>query len=123
MTAPATPRPRPRTNVSGGVARVASKINELRNQLKADGQNVVVLDAGDQYQGSLFYTTYKGKDTVEFMNVIGFDAMAVGNHEFDDGPGGLDFLAEGVKFPVVSGNLDLSQSPRTQGQGRRCADA
>ena len=95
----------------GGVARVASKINELRNQLKADGQNVVVLDAGDQYQGSLFYTTYKGKDTVEFMNVIGFDAMAVGNHEFDDGPGGLQILAEGVKFPVVSGNLDLSQSP------------
>jgi hypothetical protein len=95
----------------GGVARVASKINELRDQLKADGQNVVVLDAGDQYQGSLFYTTYKGKDTVEFMNAIGFDAMAVGNHEFDDGPGGLQILAEGVKFPVVSGNLDLSQSP------------
>ncbi len=95
----------------GGVARLATKINELRNQLKADGQNVVVLDAGDQYQGSLFYTTYKGKDTVEFMNAIGFDAMAVGNHEFDDGPEGLQLLAEGVKFPVVSGNLDLSQSP------------
>ena len=95
----------------GGVARLGAKINELRDQLKADGQNVVVLDAGDQYQGSLFYTTYKGKDTVEFMNAIGFDAMAVGNHEFDDGPGGLQILAEGVKFPVVSGNLDLSQSP------------
>ncbi|HRM76198.1 MAG TPA: multifunctional 2',3'-cyclic-nucleotide 2'-phosphodiesterase/5'-nucleotidase/3'-nucleotidase, partial [Paracoccus sp. (in: a-proteobacteria)] len=51
----------------GGVARLGAKINELRDQLKADGQNVVVLDAGDQYQGSLFYTTYKGKDTVEFM--------------------------------------------------------
>lgn len=100
----------------GGVARVAAKINELRDQLKADGQNVIVLDAGDQYQGSLFYTTYKGKDTVEFMNKIGFDAMAVGNHEFDDGPAGLAVLADGVKFPVVSGNLDLSQSPELKGK-------
>ncbi|SMO58968.1 bifunctional metallophosphatase/5'-nucleotidase [Paracoccus laeviglucosivorans] len=95
----------------GGVARLSSKINELRDQLRAEGQNVVVLDAGDQYQGSLFYTTYKGKDTVEFMNAIGFDAMAVGNHEFDDGPAGLKVLTDGAKFPVVSGNLDLSQSP------------
>lgn len=100
----------------GGVARLATKINELRDSLKAEGQNVVVLDAGDQYQGSLFYTTYKGKDTVEFMNAIGFDAMAVGNHEFDDGPAGLQILAEGVKFPVVSGNLDLSQSPELKGK-------
>jgi len=95
----------------GGVARLATKIRELRDGLKAEGQNVIVLDAGDQYQGSLFYTTYKGKDTVEFMNAISFDAMAVGNHEFDDGPHGLQLLVEGGKFPVVSGNLDLSQSP------------
>ncbi|RQP05505.1 MAG: multifunctional 2',3'-cyclic-nucleotide 2'-phosphodiesterase/5'-nucleotidase/3'-nucleotidase [Paracoccus sp. BP8] len=95
----------------GGVARLATKIRELRDGLKAEGQNVIVLDAGDQYQGSLFYTTYKGKETVEFMNAIGFDAMAVGNHEFDDGPQGLQILAEGAKFPIVSGNLDLSQSP------------
>lgn len=73
----------------GGVARLATKIRELREGLRAQGQNVIVLDAGDQYQGSLFYTTYKGRDTVEFMNAIGFDAMAVGNHEFDDGPQGL----------------------------------
>ena len=100
----------------GGVARLAAKIAELRDGLRAEGQNVIVLDAGDQYQGSLFYTTYKGKDTVEFMNAIGFDAMAVGNHEFDDGPAGLQLLAEGVKFPVISGNLDVSQSPELHGK-------
>ncbi len=94
----------------GGVARVATKINELRDQLRADGQNVLVLDAGDQFQGSLFYTTYKGAEVAEFMNKIGFDAMAVGNHEFDDGPEGLAGLIDKVEFPVVSGNLDLSQS-------------
>ncbi|MDS9466006.1 bifunctional metallophosphatase/5'-nucleotidase [Paracoccus sp. MBLB3053] len=100
----------------GGVARLTTKIRELRDEFRANGENVVVLDAGDQYQGSLFYTTYKGKDTVEFMNEIGFDAMAVGNHEFDDGPGGLQTLADGVSFPVISGNLDLSQSPELKGK-------
>ena len=94
----------------GGVARVATKINELRDQLRADGQNVIVLDAGDQFQGSLFYTTYKGSEVAEFMTKIGFDAMAVGNHEFDDGPEGLAGLIEKVEFPVISGNLDVSQS-------------
>lgn len=94
----------------GGVARVATKINEMRDGLKAQGANVLVLDAGDQFQGSLFYTTYKGAEVAEFMNKIGFDAMAVGNHEFDDGPEGLAGLVEKVQFPVISGNLDLSRS-------------
>ncbi|MDO5647997.1 bifunctional UDP-sugar hydrolase/5'-nucleotidase [Paracoccus sp. (in: a-proteobacteria)] len=94
----------------GGVARVAHKINELRDQIRADGGHVIVLDAGDQYQGSLFYTTYKGKDVAEFMTAIGYDAMAIGNHEFDDGPEGLLTLIDGVDFPVLSSNIDVSQS-------------
>ena len=94
----------------GGVARVATKINELRDSLTAAGENVIVLDAGDQYQGSLMYTTYKGDVEIEFMEKIGFNAMAVGNHEFDDGPEGLLKLVDGVSFPVISGNLDVSRS-------------
>lgn len=100
----------------GGVARVASKVAELRDQIAAQGGNVIVLDAGDQYQGSLFYTTYKGKDVAEFMTAIGYDAMAVGNHEFDDGPEGLAVLSDGVAFPVISGNLDLSRSNVLKGK-------
>ncbi|CUH52781.1 bifunctional metallophosphatase/5'-nucleotidase [Shimia marina] len=92
----------------GGYARVASKVAELRKDL--EGQNLLVLDAGDQYQGSLMYTTYKGDVEIEMMEKIGFDAMAVGNHEFDDGPEGLLKLVEGVSFPVISGNIDVSQS-------------
>lgn len=103
----------------GGIARIATKINELRDQITADGGNVIVLDAGDQYQGSLFYTTYKGEEVVEFMNAIGYDAMAVGNHEFDDGNEGLNVLAEGVDFPVLSSNLDLSQSNLLKGKVER----
>ena len=92
----------------GGYARVATKIKELREQLA--GQNVIVVDAGDQYQGSLMYTTYKGDVEIEMMNRIGFDVMAVGNHEFDDGDEGLAKLANGVSFPVISGNIDVSSS-------------
>lgn len=98
----------------GGVARLVTKIAEMRAEL--DGQNVILLDAGDQYQGSLMYTTYKGDAEIEFMNLIGFDAMAVGNHEFDDGPAGLAKLADGAEFPVISGNIDVSQEPLLAGK-------
>ena len=100
----------------GGVARVATKINELRDSLHAEGKNVIVLDAGDQFQGSLMYTTYKGAVEAEFMEKIGFDAMAVGNHEFDDGPDGLGDFLDKVSFPVVSGNLDVSRNNRLGGR-------
>ena len=92
----------------GGVARVKTMIDQLRAEL--DGQNVIVVDAGDQYQGSLMYTTYKGDVEAEMMEKIGFDVMAVGNHEFDDGDEGLLKLIDNVSFPVISGNLDVSQS-------------
>jgi len=90
----------------GGVARIKAAIDAKRAELA--GQNVVVLDAGDPFQGSLFYTTYKGAAEAEFMEAIGYDAMAVGNHEFDDGPPKLAEFIANVSFPVVSGNLDLT---------------
>lgn len=90
----------------GGVARVKTAVDQKRAEL--DGQNVLVLDAGDPFQGSLFYSTYKGAAEAEFMEAIAYDVMAVGNHEFDDGPQGLADFIEKVSFPVVSGNLDLS---------------
>ncbi|MEM6307951.1 MAG: bifunctional metallophosphatase/5'-nucleotidase, partial [Pseudomonadota bacterium] len=99
----------------GGVARVATKITELRDAITAEGGNVIVLDAGDQFQGSMMYTTYKGSAAAEFMNAIGFDAMAVGNHEFDDGPAALRAFTDAVDFPVISGNLDLSAEPLLSG--------
>ena len=98
----------------GGIARVITKINELREELA--GQNVIVLDAGDQYQGSLMYTTYKGDVEAEFAELIGFDAMAVGNHEFDDGDEGLRKLTDNVSFPIISGNIDVSSSNILAGQ-------
>ncbi|MCO6179965.1 5'-nucleotidase C-terminal domain-containing protein [Ciceribacter sp. RN22] len=86
----------------GGIARVKTAIDTRRNELS--GGNVLVLDAGDEFQGSLFYTTYKSAPIAEFMNGIGFDAMAIGNHEFDDGPEELARFIAALKFPMISGN-------------------
>jgi 5'-nucleotidase len=86
----------------GGIARVKAAIDARRGELT--GKNVLTLDAGDQFQGSLFYTTYKSAPIAEFMNGIGFDAMAIGNHEFDDGPEELAKFIDALKFPMISGN-------------------
>lgn len=86
----------------GGIARVKAAIDARRAELT--GKNVLTLDAGDQFQGSLFYTTYKSAPIAEFMNGIGFDAMAIGNHEFDDGPEELAKFIDALQFPMISGN-------------------
>ncbi|WP_288426194.1 5'-nucleotidase C-terminal domain-containing protein [uncultured Agrobacterium sp.] len=91
----------------GGIARVKSAIDARRSELGANA-NILVLDAGDQFQGSLFYTQYKSGPVAEFMNGIGFDAMAIGNHEFDDGPAELLKLINAVKFPIISGNTKVA---------------
>ncbi len=91
----------------GGIARLATAIATARD----DATNPILLDAGDQYQGSLLYTQYKGAMSVEFMPQLGYDAMAVGNHEFDDGPAGLATLLDGVEFPVLSANIDVTGEP------------
>lgn len=86
----------------GGIARVKAAIDARRAELT--GKNVLTLDAGDQFQGSLFYTTYKSAPIADFMNAIGFDAMAIGNHEFDDGPEELAKFIDALNFPMISGN-------------------
>ena len=98
----------------GGVARVKTMFDQIREKLA--GENVIFVDAGDQFQGSLMYTTYKGAVEAEMMEAIGFDAMAVGNHEFDDGPEKLAEFIDAMSFPVISGNLDLSASNLLNGK-------
>ncbi|MCO4315606.1 5'-nucleotidase C-terminal domain-containing protein [Phyllobacterium sp. 21LDTY02-6] len=100
----------------GGIARVKAKIDERRAALSQNGGNVIVLDAGDEFQGSLFYTTYKGEDTAEFMNAIGFDAMALGNHEFDGGPETLGNFLDRIKLPVISANTQADAAAPIAGK-------
>ncbi|MEL7025956.1 MAG: bifunctional metallophosphatase/5'-nucleotidase [Pseudomonadota bacterium] len=91
----------------GGMARMVTAVNEA----KARHDNVLLLDAGDQFQGTLFFQFYEGDVQAEMMNMLEYDAMAVGNHEFNNGPGGLTKFIEQVNFPVLMSNADLSGEP------------
>ncbi|WFU08193.1 5'-nucleotidase C-terminal domain-containing protein [Rhizobium sp. CB3090] len=94
----------------GGAARLKTAIDQRRAALA--GQNVLLLDAGDNFQGSLFYTTYKGAAEVEFLNDMKLDAMTVGNHEFDDGEGPLAAFLDKAQFPVVTANLVIDDQSK-----------
>ncbi|MDE4143358.1 MAG: bifunctional metallophosphatase/5'-nucleotidase [Pseudophaeobacter sp. bin_em_oilr2.035] len=91
----------------GGSARLVSAIADARTR----SNNSILVDGGDQFQGSLFYTYYKGKAAAEMMNKMGYDGMTVGNHEFDDGPEVLRGFMDSVGFPVLMSNADVSAEP------------
>jgi 5'-nucleotidase len=91
----------------GGTARLVTALAEAR----ARSNNSILVDGGDQFQGTLFYTYYKGAMAAEFMNKLGYDAMTVGNHEFDDGPEVLRGFMDAVNFPVLMSNADVSAEP------------
>ncbi|MEM7613527.1 MAG: bifunctional metallophosphatase/5'-nucleotidase [Pseudomonadota bacterium] len=91
----------------GGVARLVTAVADAR----ARSSNAILVDGGDQFYGTLFYTYYKGAMAAEFMNTLGYDAMTVGNHEFDDGPEVLRDFLDAVTFPVLMSNADVSGEP------------
>ncbi|PNY82753.1 bifunctional metallophosphatase/5'-nucleotidase [Deinococcus koreensis] len=94
-------------NKYGGYSRQTTLIRKYT----AEDPNPLVLSGGDTFQGTLFYNVYKGLADVLFMNLQGYQAMTVGNHEFDDGPAALAAFVQKAKFPVLASNLDLSAEP------------
>lgn len=95
----------------GGAARMVTAIEAAKGRHDA----WLLLDAGDQFQGTLFFQYYNGDVQAELMNQIGYDAMAVGNHEFNNGPEGLAAFIEKVEFPVLMSNADVSGSNVLEG--------
>ncbi|GGL84332.1 multifunctional 2',3'-cyclic-nucleotide 2'-phosphodiesterase/5'-nucleotidase/3'-nucleotidase [Pseudooceanicola nanhaiensis] len=91
----------------GGSARLVTAIKEARER----AENSILVDGGDQFQGTLFYTYYKGKLAAEMMNKLGYDGMTVGNHEFDDGPEVLRGFMDALDFPILMSNADVSGEP------------
>lgn len=94
----------------GGYARIASFINQIRQQ--KNNQAVIVLNAGDSFQGSLFYTYYKSAALWPFINAIQYDAVTLGNHEFDNGvPELVEFLKNSQNFKLVVANINTDKEP------------
>ena len=90
-----------------GCVRRATMVMQLREQ----NPDILLFDSGDFSQGSTFYTMYKGDVEVGLMNIMGYDAATIGNHEFDFGLDNLARLARQAKFPIVCSNCDFTGTP------------
>lgn len=97
-----------------GLAKVATLVEEAR----AQQPQLLFLHAGDQFLGTLYFTVHKGLADAEVLNLLGVSAMALGNHEFDEGPKGLASFADIVNFPLLSANCDVSNEPLLAGKIR-----
>lgn len=88
----------------GGFLRRVAMIKEER----AKNPDLLLIDSGDFSQGSPFYTMFKGDVEVGLMNLMGYDAVTIGNHEFDFGMENMARIFKMAKFPVVCANYDFT---------------
>ena len=95
-----------RDALCGGYARRMGLIAQEREQ----DPNLLLFDAGDFTQGTPYFNFYHGRIEVEAMNMMGYDAVGLGNHEFDNGVDTLATILQGAQFPVVCANYDVKGS-------------
>lgn len=88
----------------GGFLRRVAMIKEER----AKNPDLLLIDSGDFSQGSPFYTMFKGDVEIGLMNLMGYDAATIGNHEFDFGMENMARIFKMAKFPVVCANYDFT---------------
>ncbi|MFN2394442.1 MAG: bifunctional UDP-sugar hydrolase/5'-nucleotidase [Bacteroidales bacterium] len=96
----------PNFPLMGGYARRAALIQQIRNQ----AEHVLLLDAGDIFQGTPYYNVYGGEPELRLMTKMGYDASTIGNHEFDNGMDGLEKVLPFAGFPFINSNYDFSQT-------------
>ncbi|TPX59293.1 hypothetical protein SpCBS45565_g07774 [Spizellomyces sp. 'palustris'] len=92
----------------GGAARIQYLVSKFRSER----DDVVLLDAGDQFQGTLFFNVYGASASAEIMNQLMYTAMCIGNHEFDKGVEYAGTFFKNLTFPVISSNIDLQTAPK-----------
>jgi len=91
----------------GGYARRMGVINKIRSEEK----NVLLLDAGDFSQGTPYFNFYNGRIEIDALNRMKYDAVTLGNHEFDNGIDTLAVILKMAHFPVLSSNYKLDKTP------------
>ncbi len=89
--------------------RVARR-KTLSDRIRAEGGNQLLLDAGDVFQGTLYFNKYMGQADLYFYNQLKYDAMTIGNHEFYRGRQPLADFINGATFPVLSANITADAS-------------
>ena len=96
----------------GGYARLATLVRATRKREK----NVLLLNAGDTFQGTLYFNTYEGLADAAILSSIGIDAGSLGNHEFDRGPDILSTYVGAIGWPLVDANVDFTREPKLAGK-------
>lgn len=96
----------PRNANMGGVARRASLIENIRKE----DTNVLLLDAGDIFQGTPYFNYYGGELEFKLMSMMQYDASTIGNHDFDNGIEGLYAQMPHAKFEFLSANYDFKNT-------------
>ncbi len=91
----------------GGVAARAKLITDIR----AKEEQVLLLDAGDIFQGTPFFNLYKGEPEIKAMTQMGYDACTMGNHDFDAGLENFVTQLNHASFPVIISNYDFTNTP------------
>lgn len=91
----------------GGVAQRAALINKIR----ANTEHVLLLDAGDIFQGTPYFNLYGGELEFKLMSQMGYDASTIGNHDFDNGLDGLTKQLPHAKFPFINCNYNFDNTP------------
>ena len=94
----------------GGAASAATYIELVREYAQENGEAVLLLDAGDFFQGHPIGTMSEGVAVIKYMNRIGYDAMTIGNHEFDLGYDTLLKTLSLAKFPIVCANIIVEET-------------
>lgn len=94
----------------GGIARRANLVKKIRKSR----ENVLLLDAGDVFQGTPWFDVYGGEVDLKLMGEMRYDAMAVGNHEFDNGPDGFADAAKKAGFPILAANYHVAGTPMNE---------
>jgi 5'-nucleotidase/UDP-sugar diphosphatase len=90
----------------GGAAREMTVINQIR----AEGGNSILVDAGDRFTGTLFHQQWRGEEASQIMNAMKYDVMTAGNHEFDDGDDTLVKFVDSLKFPIITANVTFGSN-------------
>ena len=92
--------------MKAGRAGFLRRITMIEEQRKKS-PNLLLFDSGDFSQGSSYYTMFGGEVEVELMNLMGYDAATIGNHEFDLGLENMAKIFRQAKFPIVCTNYDF----------------
>lgn len=99
-------RPDDRNHGQGGFVRRATCLEKLREETP----ELLLFDTGDFSQGTPYYTMFRGEAEVKLMNLMGYDAVGIGNHEFDCGMENMAKLFRLATFPVVCSNYDFTNT-------------